>query len=115
MKKGLSRTDIRFKNAHNLILDWSIVCSSLGVMGFTETIIIVFLFGFTCLPENGIERVFLVISGASLFLGQWFPNLFHLKTFVLSTNTNLSDILNNEHPGHRKSAGIGGHEYLRTL
>ena len=39
-------------------------------MGFTETIIVVFIFGFTCLPENGIERVFLVISGASLFLGK---------------------------------------------
>ena len=51
-------------------IDWAIVCSSLGIVGFMETMAAVIIFEKTCLPDSAHQKIFLVLSGCFLFMGQ---------------------------------------------
>ena len=72
------------KNPQNLVnvayecpldVNWSVTLSTMGLIGFLQTLIIVLILDSTCFGEYGIDRVFLVLTGIFSFIGQIFFTL----------------------------------------
>ena len=49
---------------------WSIPISSLGIIGFLLTLSTILIIGTTCLPEKGIDRFYMALTGLTEFASQ---------------------------------------------
>jgi hypothetical protein len=53
-------------------IHWSVTLSVFGTVGFIESMSMVFILGYTCLPESGLDRFCMVGVGLLSYFGQIF-------------------------------------------
>ena len=49
---------------------WSTVCAFSGFIGFVESLLMMSVFGNSCLPESIVDRLYIILIGILSFFGQ---------------------------------------------